>query len=167
MFVGAVGWFGHRDKWRLFGLGVLAFGLIPGVGLSTRLEDLGLPEDGLLARVIAFNVGIEIGQLLGIVVMVLIGKAFTRLVTWPAARRHAFAALAVVGVLATGVLAVLEVTGMNAPATTAVGTCTVGPRTERFTGTGGGHPDKDFFEPGEATPEDDFGHILGDGYVIV
>ncbi|MCG5436436.1 HupE/UreJ family protein [Micromonospora foliorum] len=166
VFVGLVGWFGHRDKWRLFGLGVLAFGLIHGVGLSTRLQDLGLPEDGLLVRVIAFNVGIEIGQLLGIVAMVLVGKAFARL-TWPAARRYAFATLAVVGVLAAGVLAVLEMTGANAPATTAVGTCTVGPRTERFSGTGGGHPDKDFFEPGEATPDNDFGHVVGDGYVIV
>ncbi|WP_020389688.1 HupE/UreJ family protein [Kribbella catacumbae] len=75
VFIGAVDWFGHRDRWRLFGLGVLGFGLIHGVGLSTRLQDLGLPEEGLLARVIAFNIGIEIGQLLGIAVMVAIGKA--------------------------------------------------------------------------------------------
>jgi hypothetical protein len=167
VFVGAVGWFGHRDKWRLIGFAVLAFGLVHGVGLSTRLQALGLPEEGLLARVIAFNVGIEIGQLLGIVLMVLLGKVFTKLVTWSAAPRYAYGALAVVGVVAAGVLTVLQLSGANAPTTTAIGACTVGPRTERFTGTGGGHPDKDFFEPAEATPQDDFGHILGDGYVIV
>ncbi|WP_309235798.1 HupE/UreJ family protein [Amycolatopsis sp. SID8362] len=53
VFVGVVGW---------FGLGVFAFGLVHGLGLSTRLQDLGLPEDGLFGRVIAFNVGVEIGQ---------------------------------------------------------------------------------------------------------
>jgi hypothetical protein len=30
-----------------------------------------------------------------------------------------------------------------------------------------GHPRKDFYEPTETAPLDDFGHVLGDGYVIV
>ena len=62
VFVGVVGWFGRLTQWRWFGLGVFAFGLVHGLGLSTRLPDLGLPEDGLFGRVIAFNVGVEIGQ---------------------------------------------------------------------------------------------------------
>ena len=166
VFVGVVGWLGHRDRWRLFGLGVLGFGLIHGLGLSTRLQDLGLPEDGLLARVIAFNVGVEVGQLAAIAVMLLIGKAFTRLVTWPKAPRLAYAALVAAGLVAATTLTVLQVTGANDTRNTAIGRCTVGPRTETFSGDGA-HPAKDFFEPAEASPQGDFGHVLGDGYVIV
>jgi hydrogenase/urease accessory protein HupE len=166
VFVGVVGWFGHRDQWRLFGLAVLGFGLVHGLGLSTRLQDLGLPEDGLLARVIAFNVGVEIGQLAAIVVMLLIGKAFTRFVTWSKAPRLAYVGLVVSGLIAAATLTVLQLTGANDAKNTAIGQCTVGPRTETFDGTGD-HPAKDFFEPAEASPQGDFGHVLGDGYVIV
>lgn len=166
VFVGAVGWFGHRERWRLFGLAVLGFGLIHGLGLSTRLQDLGLPEDGLLPRVIAFNVGVELGQLAAIVGMLLIGKAFTRLVSWPKAPRLAYAGLVASGLVAAATLTVLQLTGANDAKTTAVGQCTVAARTETFDGTGG-HPAKDFFEAAEASPQGDFGHVLGDGYVIV
>jgi hypothetical protein len=167
VFIGVVGWFGHRDRWRLFGFGVLGFGLIHGLGLSTRLQDLGLPEDGLLARVIAFNVGVEIGQLLGIVAMLLIGKVIKRLVASSKAPRFAYAGLVVIGLLAAAVLTTLEVIGANEDErNAAIGQCTVGPRSETFSGSGG-HPAKDFFEPAEATPQGDFGHVLGDGYVIV
>jgi hydrogenase/urease accessory protein HupE len=168
VFVGVVGWFGPRDKWRLFGTGVLIFGLIHGVGLSTRLQDLGLPEDGLLARVIAFNVGVEIGQLLGILVMLLIGKVVTRLAAASKARRPAYAALAVTGLIAAAVLSVLAVTAPEDDRNTALGSCTVGPRTEKFPAVdGSGHPEKDFYEATETAPADDFGHVIGDGFVIV
>jgi hydrogenase/urease accessory protein HupE len=168
VFVGVVGWFGPRDKWRLFGLGVLGFGLIHGVGLSTRLQDLGLPEDGLLARVIAFNVGVEIGQLLGIVAMLLIGKALTRFVTSTKAPRLAYVGLAIIGLVAAATLSVLEATSTDDDRNTAIGNCTVSPRTETFSGAdAAGHPEKDFYEPVESIPQDDFGHVLGDGFVIV
>ncbi|GIF42691.1 hydrogenase/urease accessory protein HupE [Actinoplanes xinjiangensis] len=168
VFVGVVGWFGPRDRWRLFGAGVLIFGLIHGVGLSTRLQDLGLPEEGLLARVIAFNVGVEIGQLLGILVMLLIGKAVTRLAAASNARRPAYAALAVTGLIAASVLSVLAVTAPEEDRGTALGACTVAARTETFPNAAdAGHPEKDFYETTEATPSDDFGHVLGDGFVIV
>lgn len=42
---------------------VLAFGLIHGFGLATKLQDLGLSPDGLVQNMIAFNVGVELGQL--------------------------------------------------------------------------------------------------------
>jgi hydrogenase/urease accessory protein HupE len=168
VFVGVVGWFGPRDRWRLFGIGVLVFGLIHGVGLSTRLQDLGLPEEGLLARVIAFNVGVEIGQLLGILGMLLIGKAIARLGSWPKARRPAYAALAVTGLIAAAVLSVLAVTAPADDRNTALGACMVGPRTETFPAAdGSGHPEKDFYETAETAPSDDFGHVIGDGFVVV
>ena len=48
---------------------VFAFGLAHGLGLSTKLQDLALSEDGLVANMIAFNVGVEIGQVLGLIVL--------------------------------------------------------------------------------------------------
>ncbi len=53
---------------------VLAFGLIHGFGLSTRLQQLPLGEDSYekLMRIISFNIGVEIGQILALVVMLFI-----------------------------------------------------------------------------------------------
>jgi len=40
-----------------------AFGLIHGFGFASVLADLGLPQDSLLLALVAFNVGVEVGQL--------------------------------------------------------------------------------------------------------
>jgi len=48
---------------------VFAFGLIHGFGLSTRLQQLPLGDEGLLLKIISFNVGVEIGQVLALTVM--------------------------------------------------------------------------------------------------
>ena len=45
---------------------VLAFGLAHGFGLATKLQELKLSQDGLIANMISFNVGVEIGQLLAL-----------------------------------------------------------------------------------------------------
>lgn len=42
---------------------VLVFGLIHGFGLATKLQDLSLSPDGLVQNMIAFNIGVELGQL--------------------------------------------------------------------------------------------------------
>lgn len=51
---------------------VFAFGLIHGFGLSTRLQQLPLGEDtaGIVMRILSFNVGVEVGQVLALGVMV-------------------------------------------------------------------------------------------------
>jgi len=41
---------------------VLLFGFAHGFGLSTKLQDLALSQDGLVPNMIAFNVGVELGQ---------------------------------------------------------------------------------------------------------
>ena len=51
-------------------LAVLIFGLFHGLGLATKLQDLGLAEDGLLANLVSFNFGVELGQLAALVVIV-------------------------------------------------------------------------------------------------
>ena len=48
---------------------VFGFGLIHGFGLATRLQLMGLPQDGLVAGLLAFNVGVEAGQIAALVVM--------------------------------------------------------------------------------------------------
>ena len=48
---------------------VFAFGLVHGFGLSTKLQDLNLSPDGLLANLISFNIGVELGQFIGVFVI--------------------------------------------------------------------------------------------------
>jgi len=79
----------------LFGRGpdpraaVLGFGLIHGLGLSTRVRDLGLAEDGLLTNLLAFNVGVELGQLVALALVLALLAGWRR---GPQFARHAFAA---------------------------------------------------------------------------
>lgn len=48
---------------------VLIFGFFHGFGLATKLQDLALSQDGLVANMISFNVGVEIGQFLALALM--------------------------------------------------------------------------------------------------
>jgi len=45
-------------------IAVLGFGLVHGFGLATKLQELRLSQDGLVANMVSFNVGVELGQLL-------------------------------------------------------------------------------------------------------
>ena len=49
---------------------VLGFGLFHGLGLATKVRDLGLSDDGLLVNLISFNLGVEVGQVLVLAVVV-------------------------------------------------------------------------------------------------
>ena len=68
---------------RLFGyqpntkLAVLIFGLFHGFGLATKLQDFQIPKEGLLENLIAFNVGVELGQCFALI-LVLIAISFWR-----------------------------------------------------------------------------------------
>jgi len=42
---------------------VFLFGLAHGFGLSTKLQDLALSQQGLIGNMISFNIGVELGQL--------------------------------------------------------------------------------------------------------
>ena len=48
---------------------VLVFGLFHGFGLATKLQALKPSKDGLIANMISFNVGVEIGQLIALSAM--------------------------------------------------------------------------------------------------
>ncbi len=53
---------------------VFAFGLLHGFGLSTRLQQLPLGEDPvhIVLRILSFNVGVELGQIVALAAMVAI-----------------------------------------------------------------------------------------------
>lgn len=63
---------------RLFGfepntkVAVLVFGLFHGFGLATKLQELDLARNGLVANILSFNVGVEIGQILALTAVVLV-----------------------------------------------------------------------------------------------
>jgi hypothetical protein len=73
-------WLGFQPNTKA---AVLIFGLFHGFGLATKLQDFTLPEEGLVANILAFNVGVEIGQILALGA-ILIAMDFWRL-------HHAFA----------------------------------------------------------------------------
>ena len=52
-------------------LAVAVFGLFHGLGLATRLEQLALARGSLVANLVSFNAGVEIGQLLALTLIVL------------------------------------------------------------------------------------------------
>ena len=78
---------------RLFGfqpntrIAVLIFGLFHGFGLATKLQEFSLSANGLVANIVSFNIGVEIGQFLALTA-VFIGLSFWR--TRAGFLRHAF-----------------------------------------------------------------------------
>jgi hydrogenase/urease accessory protein HupE len=79
VYVGVQGMRGRPTDLRITAGIVFAFGLVHGLGLSTRLQDLGLPDGGLVPRILVFNVGVELGQLTALLVIVGIVRLVLRL----------------------------------------------------------------------------------------
>jgi hypothetical protein len=69
-------------------LAVLIFGLFHGFGLATKLQEFVVSQTGLVANILSFNVGVEIGQVLALTA-VLIALSYWR--TRDGFLRHAFA----------------------------------------------------------------------------
>jgi hypothetical protein len=68
-------------------LAVLIFGLFHGFGLATKLQEFTLSQNGLIANIVSFNLGVEIGQVLALTA-VLIALSYWR--TRTGFLRHAF-----------------------------------------------------------------------------
>ncbi len=56
-------WFGFQPNTKA---ATLIFGLFHGFGLATKVQEYQIAPDGLLTNLIAFNLGVEIGQLLAL-----------------------------------------------------------------------------------------------------
>ena len=57
---------------------VFAFGLIHGFGLSTRLQQLPMGEGSIVMKILAFNVGVELGQIAALAAMLVVLAAIRR-----------------------------------------------------------------------------------------
>lgn len=79
-------WFGFQPNTRA---ATLIFGFFHGFGLSTKIIEYNISPDGLLPNLLAFNVGVEIGQLLALsAILILMGYWRRHNSFW----RHAYTA---------------------------------------------------------------------------
>ena len=79
-------WFGVQPSTKA---ATLVFGFLHGFGLASKILDYEIAPDGLLANLIAFNVGVEIGQLLALAAILVV---MTRWRATPSFARQAYAA---------------------------------------------------------------------------
>ncbi|WP_231590876.1 HupE/UreJ family protein [Grimontia sp. AD028] len=64
-------WFGVQPNTKL---ATLLFGFCHGFGLSSKIIDYDISPDGLVPNLLAFNIGVELGQLLALgVILILMG----------------------------------------------------------------------------------------------
>ncbi len=79
-------WFGFQPNTKA---ATLIFGLFHGFGLATKVQEYEIAPDGLLTNLIAFNIGVEAGQLLALTA-ILIAISYWRRTSsfW----RHAYTA---------------------------------------------------------------------------
>lgn len=72
---------GGENSAPYFGVLVPIFGLLHGLGFATVLQELGLPGDGLLPALLAFNLGIELGQIAFVLAVYLVYRGWMRVVS--------------------------------------------------------------------------------------
>ena len=82
--------------WMVFG-----FGLLHGFGLSTRLQQLPLGDNGgeMLGRIISFNVGVELGQIAALLAMLFLLAAWRKRPSFQKFSNVANAGIVVIGIL--------------------------------------------------------------------
>ena len=97
-------WFGYQPDTRL---ATLIFGFFHGFGLATKIIEYDIAQDGLWPNLIAFNVGVELGQLAALTVILIAMSYWRRTKSF---FRHAYNAN--VAVMAAGFLLIgYQVTG--------------------------------------------------------
>lgn len=79
-------WFGFQPDTKA---ATLVFGLCHGFGLSSKILDYDIAPDGLVPNLLAFNVGVEIGQLLALAAILIVMGYWRRSESF---FRHAYSA---------------------------------------------------------------------------
>lgn len=79
-------WFGVQPNTKL---ATLIFGFFHGLGLASKVIDYEISPDGLLPNLLAFNVGVELGQLLALAVILIVMGFWRRT---PSFIKHAYSA---------------------------------------------------------------------------
>ena len=67
---------------------VLVFGLFHGFGLATKVQEFTLSKTGLIANMLSFNVGVEVGQVLALTMVLIVFSYWRSKISF---RKHAFA----------------------------------------------------------------------------
>lgn len=67
-------WLGFQPNTKV---ATLIFGFFHGLGLATKILEYDIAEDGLIPNLLAFNVGVEIGQLIALAI-ILIAMSYWR-----------------------------------------------------------------------------------------
>lgn len=62
-------WFGVQPNTKA---ATLIFGFFHGTGLATKILDYDIASDGLLPNLLAFNVGVELGQIMALAVILIV-----------------------------------------------------------------------------------------------
>ncbi len=62
-------WFGFQPSTKI---ATLVFGLFHGFGLATKILEYKISPDGLIPNLIAFNVGVELGQIIALAGMLIV-----------------------------------------------------------------------------------------------
>lgn len=89
-------WFGTTAPNLL--LMVFIFGLIHGFGLSARLQAVTLADDpDLLGKILIFNVGVEVGQIIALLIMAVAIRSWQRVKAWPIISQTCNTALIIAG----------------------------------------------------------------------
>ena len=79
-------WFGVQPNTKA---ATLVFGFFHGFGLATKIQEFEVSRDGLLPNLLAFNVGVEIGQLLALFAILIVMGYWRRTNSF---LRHAYTA---------------------------------------------------------------------------
>ena len=79
-------WFGFQPNTKI---ATLVFGLFHGFGLATKIQEYDMSANGLLPNLLAFNVGVELGQLLALGAILILMGFWRRMESF---QRHAYTA---------------------------------------------------------------------------
>jgi len=92
-------WFGFQPNTKV---ATLVFGLFHGLGLATKILDYQIAPDGLLPNLLAFNVGVEIGQLLALAAILIVMGYWRRTAGFWAQARSVNVLVMIMGFLLIG-----------------------------------------------------------------
>ncbi|WP_240733929.1 HupE/UreJ family protein [Herbaspirillum huttiense] len=79
-------WFGFQPNTKV---ATLIFGLFHGFGLATKVQEYEISRDGLIPNLLAFNIGVEVGQLLALASILIVMTYWRRTSSF---FRHAYTA---------------------------------------------------------------------------
>ncbi len=97
--------FNFKSKFPVIYFFALFFGLIHGLGFSNYLKSMLGKDESIIGQLLAFNLGLEAGQIIIVLAILLISFIFVQLLKW---NRREFLLFVTGGVFAVALLMALE-----------------------------------------------------------